>query len=90
MGVAGTTLNREEMEGEGSAGSGLSIGEVGDLGKERPPNDGVAPSVVAKENAESSKETVCGAFVLTSLPWRCLGVDGLGLTAFGGEVPTSR
>ena len=42
-----------------------------------------------KDSVGSSKDTICGVFVLTSLPWRGFGAAGLILPDMDRVLPTS-
>lgn len=63
----------------GRHGSGFSVSPDvrGGIGVVRPMGDLVLIAVLENDNDGSSKDTVCGAFAFTNLPWRCPGVEGL-------------
>lgn len=74
---------------DGRSGSGLSVSlDVrGDVGVGRPIDDFVLIVGLENDNDGSSNDTVCGPFVLTNLPWRCSGVEGLLFCNLGDGSP---
>ena len=79
-----------ESNAFGTIGSGFSIplSVLGSFGV------GLAGNVMLvveleKDSVGSSKDTICGVFVLTNLPWRGFGAAGLILPDMDRVLPTS-